>query len=264
MPSGDAYRRIRQLKESKSLHTVCEEAGCPNMGECWERGHATFLILGNTCTRDCRFCKVRSGSPDIVDPAEAVHVAEAVAAMGLRHAVVTSVTRDDLPDGGAHVFSRTIREIRRHHGTSTVEILIPDFRGDPGALRTVVTARPEILGHNMETVLRLYNRVRPGADYARSLRLLRDSKEMEPSLTTKSGIMVGLGEKMEEILEVMADLRWAGCDILTIGQYLSPSKTHLPVARYYEPEEFRILGDLGRKAGFRRVESGPLVRSSYI
>lgn len=263
MPSGKGYAHIRELKKSKALHTVCEEAACPNIGECWESGNATFLILGDVCTRDCRFCAVKGGRPSEADWREPVRVAEAAAAMGLRHAVVTSVTRDDLFDGGAEIFAETIRQIREHVPTATVEVLIPDFRGDPQALETVMKARPDILGHNVETVPRLYASVRPQAQYARSLGVLRAAKGLQRDAVTKSGIMVGLGETKDEIAAVMKDLRAVNCDILTLGQYLRPSLRHLPVIRYYAPEEFEELKQAGDSAGFDWVEAGPLVRSSY-
>jgi lipoyl synthase len=265
MPHGKTYEDIKRLMRLKSLHTVCEEAVCPNMAECWGSGTATFLILGKTCTRDCRFCAVRTGhpGPDSTDVREPDEVAEAVAAMGLRHVVITSVTRDDLDDGGAALFAQTIRKIRARIPACTVEVLIPDFRGDPDALRKVVDACPDILGHNIETVERLYGLVRPQADYGRSLDLLRNVKTLSATTQTKSGLMAGLGETHDELLGAMADLRGAGCDILTLGQYLSPSSRHLPVVRYYTPEEFEELKESGKAMGFAWVEAGPLVRSSY-
>lgn len=263
LPSGRRFALIKALKRKKSLHTVCEEAMCPNIGECWESGHAAFLILGDSCTRNCRFCAVRGGEGGRVDPGEPTRVAEATAAMGLGHAVVTSVTRDDLPDGGAGIFAETIRRIHGLISGCTVEVLIPDFKGDPGPLKTVVGAGPDILGHNIETVSRLYPQVRPQANYRRSLDLLGEVKSLNSDLLTKSGFMVGLGETKDEVLEVMGHLREVGCDILTIGQYLRPSKNHLAVARYWSPEEFEALKSAGYGAGFRWVESGPLVRSSF-
>jgi len=266
LPAGETYARIKELMRGKSLHTVCEEARCPNMAECWSCGTATFMILGDICTRNCRFCAVKHG-PIHHQPGqnreEAIRVAQAVAAMELHHAVITSVTRDDLLDGGASVFAETVRQIRLHRQDCTIEVLIPDFKGDREALATVLGVRPEILGHNIETVPRLYQAVRPQAIYERSLNLMRAAKEIDPECTTKSGIMVGLGETWQEILEVMKDLRTVRCDIFTIGQYLSPSKDHLSVERYYRPEDFVILQQEGQKLGFRHVESGPLVRSSY-
>lgn len=264
IPSGENFEKIRALVREKKLHTVCVEALCPNLGECWGRGTATFLILGDICTRDCRFCGVRTGKPREVRAGEPAEVADSVSVMGLRHAVITSVTRDDLPDGGAGLFAETIRRIHQRTPGTKVEVLVPDFQGDPASLSTVVRAGPEIFGHNVETVPRLYPRVRPAADYPRSLGVLRAAKEMQPAgMVTKSGIMVGLGESREEILEVMKHLREARCDALTVGQYLSPSGSHFPVARYWPPEEFEELKDAGLKLGFAWVEAGPLVRSSY-
>jgi lipoyl synthase len=265
LPSGETYRRLKELMRSKSLHTVCEEAMCPNMAECWGCGTATFLILGDTCTRGCTFCAVRGGTVQrgVVDWTEALEVAEAVSAMNLKHAVVTSVTRDDLPDGGAALFAETIKRIRDRLPECSVEVLIPDFMGKREAIEIVVEARPEIFGHNVETVPRLYSRVRPQASYKRSLDVLRTAKVLSSHLLTKSGLMVGLGERIDEIRQVMRDLREVGCDILTIGQYLRPTQSHLPVVRYYTPEEFSELREAGYEYGFRWVESGPLVRSSY-
>lgn len=265
LPAGENYIRLKELMRSKSLHTVCEEARCPNIAECWSCGTATFMILGDTCTRNCRFCAVKHGQIQRQgqERQEAIQVARAVAAMQLRHAVVTSVTRDELPDGGASVFAETIRQIRLHSPDCTIELLIPDFKGDRESLRTVVDARPDILGHNVETVPRLYKTARPQAKYGRSLQLLKAAKEIDSESKTKSGIMVGLGETWQELREVMKDLRAVNCDILTIGQYLSPSREHLPVERYYTPEEFIVLKRRGHELGFRHVESGPLVRSSY-
>jgi len=233
------------------------------MAECWEKGNATFLILGDVCSRNCGFCAVTGGNPGALDLEEPFRVAETVAKMGLRHLVITSVTRDDLPDGGASVFAETIRQVHDQVPTCTVEVLIPDFKGERGALKTVVRAGPVILGHNVETVPRLYPQVRPQAVYGRSLEVIRSVREMAPNLVTKSGVMVGLGETKDELLEVMRDLHDAGCHILTIGQYLRPSEAHLPVIRYYAPEEFEALREEGCGIGFRWVESGPLVRSSY-
>jgi len=245
------------------LHTVCEEALCPNIGECWGAGTATFLILGDICTRRCGFCNVKTGRPRPLDPQEPERVARAVARMKLRHAVITSVNRDELPDGGARIFAQTIRHIRELVPGCTVEVLIPDFKGSPTALATVMAARPDILNHNVETVPRLYRRVRPQANYRRSLEVLRRARELDGDVITKSGMMVGLGEEWEEILEVMADLRAVDCNVLTIGQYLRPSARHLPVERYYTPQEFDELRAEGERLGFKHVESGPLVRSSY-
>lgn len=257
------YRRIRSLMRGQSLHTVCEEAGCPNISECWGRGTATFLLMGDICTRSCGFCKIKTGRPAPLDPDEPRRVAEAVRAMHLRHAVLTSVNRDEQPDGGAWVFAEAIRWIRELVPGCTVEVLIPDFKGNWDALKKVMDARPEVLNHNVETVPRLYRTVRPQAKYERSLELLRRAREMAPTGLTKSGIMVGLGEEWDELLRVMDDLRAQEVDILTIGQYLQPSRFHLPIVRYYTPEEFELLRAEGLSRGFRWVESGPLVRSSY-
>ncbi len=262
-PASPNYVRLKRLMRGHHLHTVCEEALCPNIGECWGRGTATFLLLGDVCTRSCGFCKITTGRPNGVDWDEPRRVAETVEMMGLRHAVLTSVNRDDLPDGGATIFAMTIKEIRRRLPHCTVEVLIPDFQGDREALKIVMDARPDILGHNVETVPRLYRRVRPQAKYERSLNVLRWAKEIVPDAITKTGIMVGLGERWEEILQVMDDLRAVDCDILTIGQYLQPSRYHLPIERYYTPDEFERLREEGLARGFKWVESGPLVRSSY-
>ncbi len=262
-PGGPNYVRLKGLMREKRLHTVCEEAHCPNIGECWEAGTATFMILGDTCTRACAFCAVTSGRPQALDMEEPLRVAQAVRRMGLTHAVVTSVNRDDEPDGGAAIFAATIRSIRRLCSGTSVEVLIPDFMGNWQALATVMEERPEILNHNTETVPRLYRRVRPKARYERSLELLRRAKEMDPKGITKTGVMVGLGETKHELLVVMADLVDVGCDVLTIGQYLRPSAKHAPLERYYRPEEFEELAEAGRRLGFRHVEAGPLVRSSY-
>jgi lipoic acid synthetase len=244
------------------LHTVCEEARCPNVGECWNRGTATFMILGDVCTRACGFCAVKTGLPGRPpDPEEPRRVADAVARMGLRHAVITSVNRDDQRDGGASIFAATLREIRARVPGCAVEVLIPDFKGDWAALDVVLSARPDILNHNTETVPRLYRTVRPGARFERSLELLRRSKQA--GLVTKSGIMVGLGEEWDEVLATIGQIREAGTDVLTVGQYLRPSPQHLPLQRYYTPEEFATIGDFARGLGFAHVESGPLVRSSY-
>jgi len=263
MPGGPGYLRLKQLMRDQSLHTVCEEARCPNIGECWSAGTATFMILGDICTRACGFCAVTTGRPLTIDMGEPKRVAEAVARMRLRHAVVTSVDRDDMPDGGAGVFAQTVQWIRRLSPGTTVELLTPDFGGNWVALATVMRAKPEILDHNLDTVPRLYRQVRPRGRYQRALELLRRAKELEAGALTKSGLMAGLGETREEIGQVMHDLRGAGCDILTIGQYLRPSARHLPLVRYYEPAEFEAIADEGRALGFRHVEAGPLVRSSY-
>lgn len=257
------YWRIKSLMRSQTLHTVCEEAFCPNLGECWSRGTATFLLMGDICTRACRFCNVKTGKPLPLDEEEPRRVAESVREMNLRHVVLTSVDRDDQPDGGAHIFANAIREIRALQPGCTIETLIPDFKADPAALRLVMDARPEILNHNTETVPRLSRWVRPQARHERSLAVLRMAKEMHPAGLTKSGVMVGLGETWAELLQVMDELRGVEVDILTIGQYLQPSKNHLPVQRYYHPDEFVALADEARQRGFKWVESAPLVRSSY-
>jgi len=263
LPTGPTYENLRRLMRSKELHTVCEEAHCPNMAECWGAGTATFMILGDTCTRSCGFCAVKTGRPGAVDADEPRRVGEAVAQMALGHAVVTSVNRDELPDGGAEIFAETIREIRRQSPATTVEVLIPDFVGRPESLDVVLVARPEILNHNVETVPRLYPRVRPQAKYERSLEVLRRTKERAPELVCKSGIMVGLGETHDEVVATMRDIASQGTDILTVGQYLRPSPVHLPIERYWTPSEFDDLRDTGMTMGFRHVEAGPLVRSSY-
>ena len=261
-PLGANYERLRGLMRELDLHTVCEEARCPNVGECWNRGTATFMILGDVCTRACGFCAVKTGLPGLPpDPEEPRRVADAVARMGLRHAVITSVNRDDQRDGGASIFAAVIREIRARTPACAVEVLIPDFKGDRAALRTVLDARPDVLNHNTETVVRLYRTVRPGASFPRSLEVLRRSKEA--GLLTKSGIMVGLGEEWDEILDTVRAIRGAGTDVLTVGQYLRPSPDHLPLVRYYTPEEFERIREFGLGLGYAHVESGPLVRSSY-
>jgi len=306
-PSGADYEEVRRLVESARLHTVCQSADCPNIGECWRARTATFMILGNTCTRDCRFCAVDHGTPEAADRDEPRRVAEAVAHLKLKHAVITSVTRDDLPDGGASTFAETIKVIHDGVPGCTVEVLIPDFQGDWEALKTVLDAAPEVLNHNVETVERLYPLIRPQAVYGRSMELLRQvtgyrlqviertsprpsperrgGQETSPqpsperrggletspqppptrrgSMRTKSGLMVGVGETWEEVVQTIRDLRAVECDMLTIGQYLAPSKDHMPIARYYAPEEFAELKRIGLEMGFEHVESGPLVRSSY-
>ena len=246
-----------------ALHTVCEEARCPNIGECWTHGTATFMILGDVCTRACGYCAVGHGRPAAVDAAEPVRVADAVARLGLAHVVVTSVDRDDVPDGGASIFAETIREIRNRTPEASVEVLIPDFQGKAAALHTVLDAGPDILNHNTETVPRLYRVARSGGRYHRTLELLDRSRRYAPHIATKSGIMVGLGEEWDEIVDTLKDLRGAGCAILTLGQYLRPSPSHLPMARYYHPDEFARLKAIALELGFAHVESGPLVRSSY-
>jgi lipoyl synthase len=262
-PDSPAYRQLRDLMRGLTLHTVCEEAGCPNIGECWGRGTATFLLLGDVCTRSCGFCNIQRGRPGTLDTREPERVADAVAQMQLRHVVLTSVNRDELADGGAWVFAETLRQIRVRLPDCTIEVLIPDFKGDPDALKLVMDERPEILNHNTETVPRLYRRVRPQARYQRSLEVIRRAKEFDSGAISKSGVMVGLGETWDELLRVMDDLRRMDCDILTIGQYLQPSRHHLPIERYYSPEEFARLKEEGLARGFRWVESGALVRSSY-
>jgi lipoic acid synthetase len=262
-PGSPGYLRVKALVRTLRLHTVCEEAHCPNIGECWHHGTATFMILGDTCTRACAYCNVAHGRPKPVDPDEPVRVAEAVRALGLRYVVVTSVDRDDLPDGGASVFAATIRETRRRAPGCRVEVLIPDFRGDARALDTVLAARPDVLNHNIETVPRLYRTARPGGRYERALELLARARQQAPDIPTKSGLLVGLGESWDELLATIADLGRVGCAILTIGQYLRPSPAHLPVARYYHPDEFAALKAYALQLGFGHVESGPLVRSSY-
>jgi lipoic acid synthetase len=257
-PGGPGYLRLRGLLRQAGLHTVCEEAACPNIGECFEAGTATFLILGDVCTRACRFCAIAGGRPQPVDPDEPLRVAQTVRRLGLRHAVVTSVTRDDLPDGGAHVFAETIAGIRRLSPATGVEVLIPDLRGDWDALAAILAAGPDILNHNLETVPRLYPGVRPQALYERSLELLRRAKAGAPNGVTKSGLMAGLGEEPDELRAVIGDLRAVGCDILTLGQYLRPSAKHLPVARFYPPAEFEELARAARAMGFRHVEAAPL------
>lgn len=257
---GQAMKVRRLLKDAR-LHTVCQSAACPNIGECFESGTATFLIMGDTCTRACRFCNIKGGGPTALDPEEPVRIAEAVKAMCLRYAVVTSVTRDDLPDGGASHFVETINAIRKVVAECLVEVLIPDFNGDQCALQAVIDARPDVLNHNVETVPCLYPLVRPGADFERSIELLR--RATEAGAKTKSGIMIGLGESDEEIRNTLAAVRCAGVGMVTIGQYLQPSKDHLPVERYYHPDEFRQLAEYACSLGFDAVESAPLVRSSY-
>jgi lipoic acid synthetase len=260
---GEDYRDLKALVRSRRLHTVCEEARCPNIFDCWSRRTATFMILGDICTRACRFCAVTSGRPTELDVGEPLRVAESIAELGLRHAVITSVDRDDLKDGGAEIFARTIRAVRRRSPGTSIEVLTPDFQGDRDAIRTVVEARPDIFNHNTETVPRLYPAIRPKAVYENSLALLRYVKELAPQMVTKSGVMVGLGESRDELLEVFQNMRRHSIDVLTIGQYLRPSKKHAEVARFYRPEEFTELKEAAQAMGFAHVESGPLVRSSY-
>ncbi|RLC77328.1 MAG: lipoyl synthase [Chloroflexi bacterium] len=262
-PTGEAYHWLKRLMRAKELHSVCEEAHCPNIGECWGNHTATFLILGDTCTRNCRFCNIQTGRPSPPDPAEPEHVAQAVQAMNLKHAVITSVDRDDLPDGGAGAFAAVIHRIRELQPGCTVEVLIPDFRGQIEPLRVVMNARPDILNHNVETAPRLFRVVQPQCRYEWSLDILRNAKRLWPEAITKSGLMVGLGETTDEVLGVMSDLRKLDVDILTIGQYLQPTRQHVPIARYYTPDEFEMFHEQGDEMGYAWVESGPLVRSSY-
>ncbi len=260
---GERYRKIKSLLSQSGLHTVCQEANCPNRSHCFDSGTATFLILGDVCTRGCRFCNVKKGVPLPVDEDEPTRIAEAVRIMGLEYAVITSVTRDDLEDGGAFLFAQTIREIKRLKPGCQVEVLIPDFAGSVQSLKAVLNARPDVLNHNLETVERLYPTVRKGANYQRSLELLSNVRTIDKNIITKSGMMVGLGEGKEEIIALMEDLKRVECDLLTIGQYLSPSENHLPVSKFYHPDEFSELKITGERMGFKNVESGPLVRSSY-
>lgn len=262
-PKRGAYEEMAGFLQSMGLHTVCQSASCPNIGECFSKGTATFMILGNACTRNCGFCGVRHGDPLPLDPDEPRHVAEATARMGLKYVVVTSVTRDDLADGGAAHFAETIREIKGKVPGARVEVLIPDFGGDTAALRTVLEAGPFVLNHNVETAPRLYPIVRPAADYRRSLGVLETAKTLMPSTYTKSGLMIGLGETNEEVVEVLRDLRSRGCDFVTIGQYLRPSKSNLAVVEYVPPARFEEYKSIGESLGFRYVASGPFVRSSY-
>lgn len=263
LPTGKNYNEIKSILREKGLHTVCEEAMCPNVGNCFEQRSATFLILGDICTRRCGYCAVKKGSPFGTDEDEPRRVAEAVKLMVLKYVVITSVTRDDLSDGGALIYAKTITCIREHSKNCRVEVLIPDFGGASVALKTVINARPDIVNHNIETVPSLYSQVRPLANYKLSLQLLKNAREIDSSLITKSGVMLGLGESWDEIINVMKDLRDAGCNMLTIGQYLSPGRNALPIRRYYTPEEFDMLRRAGENIGFNHIESGPLVRSSY-
>jgi len=266
-PVGENYHELKKLARSLGLHTVCESAQCPNIGECWNHRTATFMLGGDTCTRHCGFCAVNKGQPNELDPAEPRHVAEAVRHLNLAHTVITSVNRDDLPDGGAAHWAETIRQVRALNPDCRVEVLIPDFNGDEAALNTVLDARPDILNHNTETIARLYRRVRPDANYQQTLTLLeraaRRRDEERRGMLTKSGIMVGLGEAFDEVVELMRDLRAASCDIMTIGQYLQPHARRLPVERYVTPTEFARWRDIGMTLGFKHVESSPLTRSSY-
>jgi lipoic acid synthetase len=262
-PTSPGYAETRRIVREHGLHTVCEEAGCPNIGECWEQKHATFMIMGDTCTRACAFCNVRTGLPGALDPDEPEHVADAVAKLGLAHVVVTSVDRDDLDDGGAAHFAAVIRAIRARMPATTIEVLTPDFLRKDGAVDTVVAARPDVFNHNLETVPSLYLTVRPGARYFASLRLLQQAKEIDPRLFTKSGVMVGLGEERNEVLQLMDDLRSADVDFLTIGQYLQPSRKHHPVARFVTPDEFKAYETIAYAKGFLMVSASPLTRSSH-
>jgi len=262
-PVSPGYQRTRDIVRENRLVTVCEEAGCPNIGECWDKKHATFMIMGDTCTRACAFCNIRTGLPGALDPDEPRHVAEATQRLGLNHVVVTSVDRDDLADGGAEHFAKTIRAIRELCPSTTIEILTPDFLRKPGALEVVVAAKPDVFNHNLETVPSLYLSVRPGARYFHSIRLLQEVKERDPSMFTKSGIMVGLGEERQEVLQVMDDLRVAGVDFLTIGQYLQPTRKHHAVARFVTPDEFKSYETVAYAKGFLMVSASPLTRSSH-
>ena len=262
-PVSRGYRDTHAIVRGNRLHTVCEEAGCPNIGECWEKKHATFMIMGDTCTRACAFCNVKTGLPAALDPGEPQRVGEATAKLGLHHVVVTSVDRDDLADGGAEHIAQTIRAIRAQCPTTTIEVLTPDFLRKPGAVETVVAARPDVFNHNLETVPSKYLTVRPGARYFASIRLLQQVKEIDPTMFTKSGIMVGLGEERHEVLQLMDDLRTANVDFLTIGQYLQPTRKHHAVARFVPPDEFAALEAIARAKGFLMVSASPLTRSSY-
>src|SRR5215213_3408545 len=262
-PTSETYHATRRLMRAKGLHTVCEEAACPNIGECWTQKHATVMILGDTCTRACAFCNIKTGMPQAVDPREPDRLGDAVAELGLKHVVITSVDRDDLPDGGASQFVRSIQAIRRSSPGTTVEILTPDFLRKPGAVEAVVAARPDVYNHNLETVPRLYRGVRPGARYFHSLRLLQKVKELDPSLFTKSGIMLGIGEEKREVHQVMDDMRSADVDFMTIGQYLQPTPRHHKVERFVEPEEFEAHARTARAKGFLMISASPLTRSSY-
>ncbi|MDP9236028.1 MAG: lipoyl synthase [Chloroflexota bacterium] len=262
-PAGERYQQLKRLMREQGLHTICEDAKCPNIGECWNAGTATFMILGDVCTRSCGFCAVTTGRPHELDLVEPYRLGQAVQSLALDYVVITSVNRDDLTTGGAEVFAACIKTIRRNDSSVRVEVLIPDFKGNWDALATVVEARPFVLNHNIETVPRLYRHVRPQAVYERSLELIQRAKAAAPDMLTKSGFMVGLGETQDELFGVMRDLRENQCDIVTIGQYLRPSLQHLPVERYYDPTEYEAFRDYGRELGFTHVEAGPLVRSSY-
>jgi lipoyl synthase len=262
-PGSAGHAETTRIVRENGLHTVCEEAGCPNIGECWDKKHATFMIMGDTCTRACAFCNVRTGLPDPLDPQEPAHVAVATAKLGLRHVVITSVDRDDLPDGGAQHFAEVIRAVRAQNPSTSIEVLTPDFLRKERAVETVVAARPDVFNHNLETVPSRYLVVRPGARYFHSVRLLQEVKELDPTLFTKSGIMVGLGEERNEVLQLMDDLRCADVDFLTIGQYLQPSRRHHPVVRFVTPDEFKAYETIAYAKGFLMVSSTPLTRSSH-
>lgn len=263
LPTGKNFHEIKHVLRERRLHTVCEEAVCPNIGECFEQRTATFMILGDTCTRQCGFCAVKKGNPCGVDEEESRRIAEMVKQIGLKYVVITSVTRDDLADGGASVYAETIKSIREHVKGCIIEVLVPDFRGASLAVETISNAKPDVVNHNIETVPRLYSSVRPMAGYERSLNLLKNVREKNSSLTTKSGLILGLGEQWNEIINTMQDIRNTGCDLLTLGQYLSPKRNSLPIQRFYTPDEFGLLKREGERLGFRHIESGPLVRSSY-
>ena len=262
-PGSPNYTRLKDLMRDLNLHTVCEEAHCPNIGECWHHGTATFMILGDVCTRACAYCAISHGRPPAADPEEGVRVGKAIETLGLTYVVITSVDRDDLKDGGAAIFADTIRETRRRSPHCRIEVLIPDFQGSEASLRTVLDARPDVMNHNVETVPRLYRMARSGGRYPRTLELLDRSRTYAPDIPTKTGLMVGLGEEHDELVATFKDLREVGCQILTIGQYLRPSQEHAPMTRYYHPDEFRELKHIALDLGFVHVESGPLVRSSY-
>jgi lipoic acid synthetase len=262
-PGGETYARLKHLMRELDLHTVCEEAHCPNIGECWDHGTATFMVLGDVCTRNCAYCAVAHGRPPKYDTEEPARVAAAIAELDLRHAVITSVDRDDLPDFGASIFAETIRQIRDRLPSCSVEVLVPDFQGSESSIAAVLEAQPDIYNHNTETVPRLYKRARPGGRYERVMNIFRTAKRIAPDVPTKTGMILGMGETVEEVLLVMRDLREVDVDILTLGQYLRPSDAHIALDRYYTPREFRALYDAGMEMGFRHVESGPLVRSSY-
>ena len=262
-PSGDTYHNLKRLMRSKSLHTICEEANCPNMSDCWTRGTATFLIMGDVCTRSCGFCDVKTGRPSPLDWAEPLRVAQAVKDMNLEHVVITSVNRDERPDGGAPIFALCIRQIHRSQPTCTIEVLIPDFKGSMSSLEIVMREQPDILNHNIETVPRLFKKVQPQDHYEWAITTLANAKRIQKDAVTKSGMMLGLGETKDEVLGVMRDLRTADVDILTLGQYMQPSKQHLAVEHYWHPDEFTEFSIAGKEMGFKWVESGPLVRSSF-